>query len=102
MKKRYAYILEHFLDKQPTIVAVCSSFQKAKDIIKKLPKSYPYTLYKIPKNDVITKGIKLKDQQGIYEMHHFGTHLSEIVESDDKGNILKEGKEKVVFWPFQK
>jgi hypothetical protein len=99
MSRQFVYLLELHEGKQPTNIGVFSSRKKAEQALKKLPKKYAYAIYKLPINVKLTKGLKLKDQQGIFDHWHYGTQEIEYVDTDDDGKILDQGKTSELSWP---
>jgi hypothetical protein len=99
MNQKFIYLLELHEGKKPTNIGVFSSRKKGEQFLKELPKKYAYAIYKLPLNVKLTKGPKLKDQQGIFDHWHYGTQEIEYVHFDDNGNILDQGKTSEFVWP---
>jgi hypothetical protein len=99
VSRQFIYLLELQEDKEPTNIGLFSSRKKAEQALKKLPKKYAYAIYKLPINVKLTKGPKLKDQQGIFDHWHYGTQEIECVDTDDDGKILDQGKTSELSWP---
>ena len=98
MSGRYVYLLEHFKRKQPTNVGVFSSRRKAEVVLRRLPKSYPFALYKLRLNTTLTKGRTLEDQQGVYNHWHYGTDEVESVTTDEHGSVISRTRRKERLW----
>jgi hypothetical protein len=99
MGRKFAYLLELHVGKQPTNIGIFTSKKKAESFLKKLPKKYAYAIYKLPLNAKLTKGPKLEDQQGIFDHWHYGTQKIEYIHTDDDGNLIDQGKKTEVIWP---
>ena len=98
MTGRYVYLLEHFRRKRPTNVGVFTSRKKAEAALRRLPKSYPFALYKLRLNATLTKGRTLEDQQSIYDHWHYGTDEVETVITDEQGNVVSRTRRKERLW----
>ena len=99
VSRQFVYLLELHEGKQPTNIGVFSSRNKAEQALKKLPKKYAYAIYKLPLNAKLTKGRKLKDQQGIFDHWHYGTQEIEFIDTDNDGNVQAQGKKTEFIWP---
>jgi|ERR1017187_3479387 hypothetical protein len=100
MSRRNVYLLEHTKRKRLTIVGVFSSREKAEAVLRRLPKTYPFLLYKLRMNATLTKGRTLEDQQGVYRHWHYGTDEVVTVTTDDEGNVISQTRGKKYMWRF--
>ncbi len=83
---KYVYVLEHYIYGKVVVMGIFTSLAKAEAFLKRLPRKYEYTIYKLPVNTNLTKGRKLEDQQGNFDHWHYGTHeITECYEEDEKG-----------------
>ena len=97
--QKYVYLLESHADKQPVNVCVFTSFTKAKLFLKELPKKNAYAIYRLPTNTCLTEGRKMKDVQGLFDHWHCGTIITEEVDTDEKGDVIRRRKRKTLTWP---
>jgi len=97
--QKYVYLLEHHARKQPVNVGVFTSLSKAKRFLKTLPKKLACAIYRLPTNTCLTQGRKMKDVQGLFEHWHYGTDITEEVETDKEGDVIRRRKRKTLTWP---
>jgi len=90
---KYVYVLENFIHERPVLTGIFTSLAKAEAFLKRLPKKYEYTIYKLLINTNLTKGRKLEDQRGIFDHWHYGTYVFTVYEDDERGNLVKKKRE---------
>jgi hypothetical protein len=97
--QKYVYLLEHHATKQPVNLGVFTSLAKAKRFLKALSRKHAYAIYRLPTNTCLTQGRKMKDVQGLFDHWHYGTDITEQVDTDEKDHVVRRRKRRMLTWP---